>query len=133
MASNLMNYLVLSIFAVIILYYMIYVSMDISNTTSNCESIHFLANDTLTATEHTVLLYPTPLLYNDSACTEEGANYSYEAGGYAIGENIANDTFYAVYDYDTPMTVFSLDLTFMGILVIIGVGILAVMKLIGAI
>lgn len=128
-----MNKVMIGIFAVIVLYFMITVAMDISNTTSTCETITFEANETLTPAEHTLLLYPTPVLYNASDCVYEVSNYTYEAGGYTIGENIASDDYYATYDYDTSTTIWGIDFAFIGLLVIIGVGLLLAGKSYGVI
>lgn len=116
--------ILIGIFAVIVLYYMMAIAMDVSNTTSSCEAIVFEANETLTAAAHTVLLYPTPVLYNTTDCDYEISNYTYASGGFTLGENIAADTYYATYDYDTPATVWGLNLTWVAILVTIGVGLL---------
>lgn len=97
------------------------VAMDISNVTSDCEAIEFTANETLTPAEHTLLLYPTPILYDSDVCDTEVTNYTYASGGYTIGENIESDTYYGTYDYDMPVTIWGLNLTFIALLVTLGV------------
>lgn len=126
--SKTINWIVIAIFTSIVLYYMIYVAGDISNTTSSCEAITFEANETLTAPAHTMLLYPTPLLYDSDACDSEVTNYTYEAGGYTIGFDIENDDYYGTYDYDSPTTVFGLGLSFIAILVTLGVALVIALK-----
>lgn len=129
MSEKTISYLVMAIFAVIALYFLITVVMDISNTTSDCESIEFAANETLTAAANTMLLYPTPALYQDDECTTVVGNFTYASGGYTLGFNESADTYYGTYDYDTPVTVFSINFAFMAILVAFGIGIAIVSKL----
>lgn len=117
-----LKYVLIGIFSVIVLYYMLTIAMDISNTTSSCEAIVFEANETLTPASHTLLLYPTPVLYQSDACEAELGNYTYEAGGYTIGHNESTDTYYGTYDYDTSATVWGLNLSWVAVLVTVVIG-----------
>lgn len=121
MVSN-TNKLVIGIFAVIVLYFMMTVAMDISNTTSTCETIEFAANDTLTAAANTMLLYPAPTLFSDDTCETSVGNFTYAAGGYTLGFNESAGTYYGTYDYDTNSTVWGIDFSFILVLVTIAAG-----------
>lgn len=125
-----MNWLILSIFAAIVIYYMVSTAYTIASPNVPCENVTFTANYTYynLANTPTVAVYN---IYDDAACTnaypadrwDQAANYSLRlnANGTTEWPNITVGNHYVNYDYQKSATVFGIDMGFMGFLVIIGV------------
>jgi hypothetical protein len=137
--ANVMNWIILSIFAVIIIYFFVSTAYTIASPNVPCEDINFAANYTYYNTANTPIVALNGI-YDDSGCAnafpvsriEEAANYSLRlnTNGTTAYPNITTGHHYVNYDYEHSATVWGLNLGFIGVLVVIGVGIVIVGKLI---
>lgn len=131
--AKLTTWIIIAIFSTIVFYYMVVQAHEIASPNVTCELMNFAENNTAYVAGHFPFVEFIGV-YPNSSCTEAyfaGSQYAFtdstgEVYIYANGTgDFPNSTVgehYISYDYEATSTVFGLDLAFMGILVILGVG-----------
>lgn len=134
-----MEYLILGVFAVIVLYYMSSTLQTVAEPSIALEQVNITANNTNVVLAHTPdSTYPfRAYFYNNASYAsfpmltatylQSGSNFKVYTNGTAGYPNVTNATagvlYYVSYNYQKSGTVFGLDLLFVAALVFIGSGI----------
>ena len=123
------NWILLSIFAVIIIYFFMAQAYNVTSPNVSAEDVNFVVNNTYYATAYNPIV--TVYSVSNATTTLPSARVVYNTTHIKI---YSNDTYvvghYNVnYDYEASATVWGLDLGFVGILVMIGVGLAILFKI----
>jgi len=129
MGNKIVSGLILSVFAVIILYYTMTVAYDVASP--NSSEVLTFAN----MTQNNTTSYPIVVVNSISNATYEfpSARITTDDYGSYITMNgtEANSTYTIDYDYEADTTVWGMDMAFMAVLVIVGIGLTIILKSLG--
>lgn len=128
--ANATNWILLSIFAVIVIYFMIVSAYNVASPNVSSEDMNFVVNNTYYATAHNPIVVVNSISNSTTTLPSGRIVYNtthikmYSNATYLVGHWNVN------YDYQASATVFGIDMGFMGALVMIGVGLALLIKLI---
>jgi len=132
------NWILLSIFAVIIIYFFMAQAYNVASPNVACEDINFVANNIYYNPDNTPVVILNGV-YDDSGCSNAfpvsryaiatNSSIRLYTNGTGAWPNITTGHHYADYDYEASATVFGLSLGFVGKLAMIGVGLAILFKM----